>query len=53
MITAQEKTKVTRMVSKVKDTLDQYLPERSDTLKIACEVCSVFLDEISVMRLEC
>ena len=47
MITQQEKIKITRMVGKVKDELDNYLPERVDTLKIACQICNVFLGELT------
>jgi len=42
-----EKAKVARMVGRVKKELDNYLPERDDTLKIACEICSAMLDEIT------
>jgi len=44
MVTQQEKIKITRMVGKAKDVIDNYLPDRTDTLKIACHICSVFLE---------
>ena len=45
-----EKTRVTRTIGRVKQALDNYLPERTDTLKIACDVCSVILNDLTEER---
>ena len=44
MITQQEKSRVTQMVGRIKDTLDTFAPNNIDTLKVSVEIFNEMLD---------